>query len=110
MNKQAKEGFASASDYGITVALNTMITVELEQEGLVREVIRAIQDYRKKLDLPIEKHVHLVLDVDAQVKEALERFDHVLNENVLLTGVRYAKETEMEPFLIGDKILHILIE
>ncbi|WP_090817125.1 isoleucine--tRNA ligase [Paenibacillus sp. yr247] len=110
VDKQAKEGFASATGYQITVALNTMITVELEQEGLVREVIRAIQDYRKKLDLPIEKRVNLVLNVDAQMKEALERFDHVLSENVLLSGVRYAKETDMEPVSIGDKIIHMLIE
>ena len=58
------EGFASASGYQMTVALNTTITEELEQEGVVREVIRAIQDYRKKLELPIEKRVNLVLDVE----------------------------------------------
>jgi isoleucyl-tRNA synthetase len=47
VEKQAKPGFASASGNRITVALNTTITEELEQEGVVREVVRAIQDYRK---------------------------------------------------------------
>ena len=41
VEKQAKSGFASASGYQLTVAINTDITPELEQEGLVREVISA---------------------------------------------------------------------
>jgi isoleucyl-tRNA synthetase len=110
VEKQAKAGFASASDNQITVALNTVITEELEQEGLVREVVRAVQDYRKKLELPIEKRVNLVLDVDLQLKSALERFDHVLQENVLLASVRYAKEPGMESAAIGDKVIGMIIE
>ena len=43
-------------------------------EDTVREVIRAIQDYRKRLNLPIERRVGLTLDVDDQLKEALEFF------------------------------------
>ncbi|NEW08963.1 isoleucine--tRNA ligase [Paenibacillus sp. SYP-B3998] len=110
VEKHAVEGFASASGYQMTVTFQTTITKELEQEGVVREVIRAIQDYRKKLALPIEKRVNLVLDVDAYLKEALERFDEVLQENVLLASVRYANEQEMELISIGDKSFRLLIE
>jgi len=110
VEKQAKSGFASASGNRVTVALNTTITEELEQEGLVREVVRAVQDYRKKLDLPVEKRVNLVLDADASLKTAIERFDHVLQENVLLTSVRFAHEEGMETVLIGDKSLGLLID
>ncbi|MEJ8545022.1 isoleucine--tRNA ligase [Brevibacillus borstelensis] len=109
VEKQGKHGFASASGYQLHVALNTTITEELKQEGIVREVVRAIQDYRKKMDLPIDKRVILTLDVDAELKEALERFDHVLRENVLLSDVRFAKETEMETVSIGSKNFRLLI-
>jgi isoleucyl-tRNA synthetase len=110
VEKQAKPGFASASGNRLTVALNTTITEELEQEGLVREVVRAIQDYRKKLDLPVEKRVNLVLDAETSLKAAIERFDHVLQENVLLAGVRYAKEDGMEIVSIGENNLGLKIE
>ncbi|UKS27808.1 isoleucine--tRNA ligase [Paenibacillus sp. HWE-109] len=110
VDKQAKPGFASASGNQVTVTLNTTLTEELEQEGLVREVIRVIQDYRKKLELPIEKRINLVLDVGLPLKEALERFDHVLQENVLLAGVRFSKVDGMEPVSIGDKSFGLLIE
>ncbi|MFC4103896.1 isoleucine--tRNA ligase [Paenibacillus xanthanilyticus] len=109
VEKQAKAGFASASGYQLTVALNTDITPELVQEGHVREVIRAVQDTRKKLDLPIEKRIDLVLDVDGELRSALEAFETVLFENVLLSSVRYEKAEAMERVQAGDKEIGIQI-
>ncbi|NOU68997.1 isoleucine--tRNA ligase [Paenibacillus sp. LMG 31461] len=109
IEKQANEGYASVSGYQMTVALNTTMTEELEQEGLVREVIRAIQDYRKKIGLPIEKRIDLVLAVDAELQTALERFDHVLHEHVLLNSVRYATEPNMETVSYGESKFSLLI-
>ncbi|MBH5316884.1 isoleucine--tRNA ligase [Paenibacillus sp. GSMTC-2017] len=110
VEKQAKSGFASASGNGMTAALNTDITPELEQEGWVREVIRAVQDTRKKQDLPIEKRVDLVLDVDDVLKAALEAFADVLNENVLLQSVSYGAVEGMERVTLGDKEVGIFIK
>ncbi|MUT66173.1 isoleucine--tRNA ligase [Paenibacillus sp. NEAU-GSW1] len=109
VEKQAKSGFASASANGVTVALNTDITPELEQEGWVREVIRAVQDTRKKLDLPIEKRVDLVLDVDSELKAALAAFGEVLQDNVLLNSVAYEAAAGMERVQLGEKEIGILI-
>ncbi|MWC27421.1 isoleucine--tRNA ligase [Paenibacillus sp. MMS18-CY102] len=109
VEKQAKEGFASASGYSLTIALNTDITPELEQEGWVREVIRAVQDTRKKLDLPIEKRIDLVLDVDSELEAALKSFDHVLRENVLLSTVAFEAADGMERIELGGKTIGIQI-
>lgn len=109
VEKQAKPGFASASGYGLTVALNTDITPELEQEGLVREIVRAVQDTRKKLDLPIEQRVGLVLDVDAETEAALKAFDHVLRENVLVNEVAFGRTEATETVQVGDKTIGLAI-
>ncbi|SEN13058.1 isoleucine--tRNA ligase [Paenibacillus sp. OV219] len=109
VEKQAKSGFASASGYQLTVAINTDISPELEQEGLVREVIRAVQDTRKKLDLPIEMRVHLVLDADLELLAALTAFESVLFENVLLKSVEYAKADDMERVSLGDREIGISV-
>jgi isoleucyl-tRNA synthetase len=110
VEKQAKSGFASASDSGVTVALNTDITPELEQEGWVREVIRAVQDTRKKQDLPIEKRIGLVLDVDSGLRSALESFDNVLSDNVLLQSLEFGELEGMERVALGDKEIGIFIK
>lgn len=110
VEKQAKSGFASASGYGLTVALNTDITAELEQEGWVREVVRAVQDTRKKLDLPIEKRVHLTLDVDDELKAAIVASEHVLRENVLITDVSFGKSASSETIELGTKTIGVHIE
>lgn len=110
VEKQAKSGFASASAGGITVALNTEITTELEQEGWVREVIRAVQDTRRKLDLPIEKRIDLVLNVDEELHSALTAFEHVLKDNVLLQSVQYGETADMEKVALGEKIIGISIQ
>ncbi|AWB45349.1 isoleucine--tRNA ligase [Paenibacillus sp. CAA11] len=109
VEKQAKEGFASASGYGITVALNTDITPELEQEGWVREVVRAVQDTRKKLDLAIEKRVNLTLKVDDQLKSAIEAFEQVLRENVLVNEVSFGEKEPMELVDLGSKQIGVHI-
>ena len=110
VEKQAKSGFASASGYGLTVALNTEITMALEQEGWVREVVRAVQDTRKRLDLPIEKRVRLTLDVDADLQAAIEAFEDVLRENVLVTDVTFGTVDGMERVEAGGKAIGIYIE
>jgi isoleucyl-tRNA synthetase len=109
VEKEAKTGFASASGGGLTVALNTEITPELEQEGWVREVIRAVQDTRKKLDLPIERRIDLVLEVDEELEAALRAFDHVLKENVLVNEVSFGRTASTETVQAGEKSIGIAI-
>lgn len=109
VEKKAKSGFASASGNGITVALNTDITSELEQEGWVREVIRAVQDTRKKLDLPIEKRIDLQLHVDEELQAALQVFDGLLQENLLLQSVTFGQQEDMEIVQLGEKSVGIFI-
>lgn len=109
IEKQAKSGFASASGYQITVALNTEITPELEQEGWVREVVRGIQDLRKKLDLPIEKRVNIVLDVDAELQAAIQAFESTLRDNVLVANLSFGSQDGMELVDLGQKTIRVAI-
>jgi isoleucyl-tRNA synthetase len=111
IEKQAKAGFASASGYGLTVALNNEITPELEQEGWVREVVRAVQDTRKKLDLPIEKRISLTLDVDDELQVAITAFEHVLRDNVLVQELAFGKPSEQGEIVdLGSKTIGVYIQ
>jgi isoleucyl-tRNA synthetase len=60
---QPKEGVASQPLPGnkVIVALDTVVTPELEREGLARDLVRAIQQARKDAGLRVSDHVRLNL-------------------------------------------------
>lgn len=58
---------------GTAITLDTALTEELEQEGLIREVIRNVQSARKQAGLDIDDRIHLQLGSDhPQLAAALE--------------------------------------
>jgi isoleucyl-tRNA synthetase len=104
VEKVPKEGFAVASNGMYTAVLDTALTEALVQEGLAREVIRAVQDYRKKLDLPVNLRIDLELSGDAEVKEAVTSFEGLLQENLLLNSLCFTEDTEDgEKLKVGTK-------
>jgi len=74
------------------------------QEGVAREVIRAVQDYRKKLDLPVNLRIDLELSGDEEVRKAVEKFETLLQENLLLHSLRVIEDIENgETVKVGTK-------
>ncbi|HET8910479.1 MAG TPA: class I tRNA ligase family protein, partial [Ktedonobacteraceae bacterium] len=69
----ARPGFVTAEERGYIVALETTISPELREEGLVRDLTHYIQDMRKKANLNIEDHIQLVLYTEPELAELLER-------------------------------------
>jgi len=51
------EGLAVATDKGISVAVDATLTPALKAEGLAREIVRRIQDMRKKAGFNIEDRI-----------------------------------------------------
>ena len=70
----SREGFVSASDYRVTVVMDTRVTPELLAEGVERELISKIQSMRKEAGFEVTDRitVNYVTD-DAGVKNALEK-------------------------------------
>ncbi len=68
------------------VELDTVITEELKLEGLAREVVRVIQDRRKKLGLNVEDRIETRYDADGMLARALQRHaDYVKTETLSVT-------------------------
>ena len=51
------EGLAVAEDKGISVAVDAVLTPELRSEGLARELVRRIQEMRKKAGFNIDDRI-----------------------------------------------------
>ncbi|HYL07498.1 MAG TPA: isoleucine--tRNA ligase [Candidatus Udaeobacter sp.] len=74
-------------DFGASeVKLDTEITEELKLEGLAREVVRAIQDRRKKIGLNVEDRIDTRYEADGMLVRAIERHrDYIKSETLSVT-------------------------
>jgi isoleucyl-tRNA synthetase len=65
------------------VRLDTEITEVLKLEGLAREVVRLIQDRRKKIGLNVEDRIHVCFEADGLLLKAIETHaDYIKNETL----------------------------
>jgi isoleucyl-tRNA synthetase len=62
---KAPEGWAGTADRNTQVLIDTRITEELKQEGMAREVVRQVQELRKKANLEMEDRIVLHLGTDS---------------------------------------------
>ncbi|NBW96407.1 MAG: isoleucine--tRNA ligase [Planctomycetia bacterium] len=70
----AREGWAAAESPHAVVVVASQLTPELVAEGLVREVVHAIQSQRKTLDLDFTDRITLGFETpSAELRGALER-------------------------------------
>jgi isoleucyl-tRNA synthetase len=72
------------------VLLDTVVTESLRKEGIVRDLIRAIQELRKTEGLTVGDKVTLLLESDEKAKELVQAFIHDIKKVTLVTGVDYA--------------------
>jgi hypothetical protein len=69
---ESKSGFISASDRGVTVALNTALTDELIIEGIERELVSKVQSMRKEADYQITDRISIYYIAEGKTKAALQ--------------------------------------
>ncbi len=74
------------------IVLNTQLTKELEEEGFSREIIRRIQDLRKKANLKKEDKIRLVINSDYD----LAKFKGDIVEKVGAKKLEFNKEVSYE--------------
>jgi isoleucyl-tRNA synthetase len=80
-----KPGVAcQALDSGeLIVVLDFALTRELEQEGVARDLVRAIQQARREAGLAVSDRIRLALELAPEAREAARAFSAYIAENVL---------------------------
>lgn len=85
------DGYAVAEDMGYLAAVDTRLTDELRAEGLAREVVRRVQDARRKAGFEIEDRIHLVYTASDGLAAAIETYKDSIAEEVLALSVKSAE-------------------
>ena len=76
------EGFSVSANMGVFVGISTTITPDLYSEGLVRDLIRHIQNLRKDSNLSVDDRIDLVIkyDDDSILLAIQDHKEYLLNE------------------------------
>jgi len=73
-----------------SVVMDLEVTPKLKQEGYVRELIRFIQNARKKAGLQVDDRVHLsIILEDYGLKEAVQQYAQAILDETLSTNLSY---------------------
>ncbi len=106
---ESKEGFVSASDKGVTVALNTELTEELIAEGIERELVSKVQSMRKEANFEITDRIRIYYRANGETEKALKA--GAFANDVLAVSVTegdadgYTKEVDVN----GEKVTLTLV-
>jgi isoleucyl-tRNA synthetase len=84
------------------LVLDTNITPELKEEGEYRELLRAIQDLRKRKGLTPKDKPKLIIVCDDATKVFIEKYKNQLEKSASLFSVSFEGE-DGEEIIIGDK-------
>jgi isoleucyl-tRNA synthetase len=109
----AKPGWAAAQGKGCVVVLATELTPELLAEGLIRDVVRVIQDRRKDIACQYTDRIEVGLATDsAQLAAAIEQFHDYIAQETLATKIDSSPLTGVEPMKtkLGDSTLETYVK
>ena len=87
IDAKQKEGFYTVSDRGITVAIDTVLTDELIEEGFIRELISKIQTMRKEAGFNVTDHINVTIEGSKKV-----------------TGIAVARQNDIMGDTLADSV------
>ena len=104
---QGKEGFAFAGEGEIGVVLDTHITEELKEEGMLREVLSKVQNMRKDRGFEVLDRINLYVSNNKVVEEIVKKFEDTIKHDTLADSVVYNEErkTAEEVSINGEKVM-----
>ena len=106
ISTESAEGYVSASDKGITVALDTRLTPALIEEGIERELVSKLQTMRKEAGFEVTDRIRVYYVAGEKIAAVLQKRAAAVAKVVLADSISqgsaegYSKEWDID----GEKI------
>ncbi len=96
---------------GTEVLLDTYITEELKEEGAVRDIIRAVQDARKKAGLTPGEVIVLNIEAEEDTRNILLKYEGMLKKPILAEDIKFVefKNDEFESVDLDGNLVKISV-
>jgi isoleucyl-tRNA synthetase len=92
------------------IKLDTNITPELAREGMMREVVRHVQNLRKQSSLQVDDHIQLTLQSDdSELAKAIGEFRDTIMTETLADGLSDTHVGEVVAVKVGDSQLNLSV-
>ncbi len=100
VSTQQKEGLVSEQGGGVTVVLDTNLTPELREEGLMRELVSKLQTMRKEAGFEVADHIRIGYVNGGEAARVLLKFADSVKADTLAERVEegvfgYTKEWDL---------------
>ena len=97
-------GYLTASEGGLTIALDNTLSPELIREGMAREFVNRVQNLRKDLGFDVIDKIHISIQENSNDwKDSLTEFNGYISQEVQALSIDWVKE-------IGDGYSEVSID
>lgn len=110
VQRNEKENMKVLNEGSLTVALDSELSEELIQEGIVRDIVRFVQNMRKDKDLYVSDRIVLLISGSEKLQKAVEAFQDYLSEETLTEKCKWVKAKDAKRVNCGDEECFITIE
>ena len=107
INEIPKEGLSASSYGGVVVAIDKHISDKLLKEGIVRDIIRHVQNFRKESNLEVQDRIKVGIKGNQSILDAVnENKNYFMNEILAVSmssdvlNSNYIKKIELDGVMI----------
>lgn len=104
INSKDIEGWLVAHSNGISVALDVSLDEQLIDEGVAREFVNRIQNYRKDLGLEVTDMIEIFISEDSVLNKSINSFNKYIKDETLAKSISIVEKIKDGIKLEFDKI------
>jgi len=110
VQRDERENLKVLNEGSLTVALDPEVTEDLKQEGLIRDLIRAVQNLRKESGFDVTDRIAVFLQADEELQTAVDDYQDYLMSETLATDIQWLPRSDAREVAVGDKSCRVALE